>query len=62
VAGGAAHRARRRPWRPLAEADAACPVIETGVVGVLGQILEHYSKPHIIEKKNNPRAASYASR
>jgi hypothetical protein len=23
---------------------------------------EHYSKPHVIEKKNNPRAASYASR
>jgi hypothetical protein len=24
--------------------------------------LEHYSKPQVIEKKNNPRAASYASR
>ena len=23
---------------------------------------EHYSKPHVSEKKNNPRAASYASR
>ena len=22
---------------------------------------EDYSKPHVIEKKNNPRAASYAS-
>ena len=24
--------------------------------------LEDYSKPHVIEKKNSPRAASYASR
>lgn len=23
---------------------------------------EHYSKPHVIEKKNSPRVASYASR
>jgi ketosteroid isomerase-like protein len=23
--------------------------------------LEHYSKPHVIEKKKSPRAASYAS-
>jgi hypothetical protein len=25
-------------------------------------LLEPYSKPHVMEKKNSPRAASYASR
>jgi hypothetical protein len=42
-------RLDRLPWRRF----------HTRVVVVLGisWILERYSKPHVIEKKNNPRAA-----
>ena len=46
--------------RLLTEKDASHPSVRafTELVGV--SYPEHYSKPHAIEKKNNPRAASYA--
>jgi len=32
------------------------------LVDQLWSYMESYSKPHVIEKKNSPRAASYVSR
>jgi amino acid transporter len=46
----------RAPQRDVPRAVIGAVIVSTVLY------LEHYSKPHVIEKKNNPRAASYASR
>jgi hypothetical protein len=51
------HRANF-PWAPIVGMVLAL----VSIVSFGGFYLEGYSKPHMIEKKNSPRAALYASR
>ena len=54
----------RRNWSPGGHNQNSAEIFSSHVAGQVNGLFyqERYSKPHVSEKKNNPRAASYASR